>query len=535
MATDATDKVLVASVLERDKRDMDADVIRPEPEDGIGAPHGSGAEFELGARPGGGESLEQTRHGPPVKADEQGLDAMVGIDDPLRMYFREMGKVPLLKAEEEVIFAKAIELGEQFAGGSLRDSRAGPVEEPWKAVLSLWEWTRNETERAGRQLRPEHRLDQYTDDADRIVRSAFAMAEADGFIRPAPDLHLTGAQRSAESQHAKSVLRIAKKQIAAYDAAPAMERFTELVDFAWVSVHNGDHECRDDKGLRALYDWSREVGHEALKRFILAGRESAVLAEWGWDPEMTQEHLKPRDRRGTIVREGRAGRESLTSANLRLVVSIAKKYMGRGMPFIDLIQEGNIGLIRAVEKFDYEKGFKFSTYATWWIRQAITRAIADQARTIRIPVHMVETINRLIRVSRGLLQELGREPTVEEIAFAMTVGPEFATEMHGPAGRQCQLRSGQRRQSEDRGQARCHSDDHGVGGRSLPGQDDGRWRLRHHRRRSELRRQAPEEERQGDRQRRAVHTGQGPRDHQGQPGAGLAGDAHRDGGRLPPR
>ena len=175
-----------------------------------------------------------------------------------------------------------------------------------------------------------------------------------------------------------------------------------------------------------------EEGKNATQEQLLEGVASTdpireYLKEIGSIPLLTQEQEQDLAKRKSEG-DAEAGKK-LVEANLRLVVSIAKRYTGRGMSFLDLVQEGNLGLIKAVEKFDYRKGYKFSTYATWWIRQAITRAIADQARTIRIPVHMVETINKLVRVSRQLLQELGREPSPEEIAEAMDIPVERVREI----------------------------------------------------------------------------------------------------------
>ncbi|MCI9670721.1 MAG: RNA polymerase sigma factor RpoD [Lawsonibacter sp.] len=217
-------------------------------------------------------------------------------------------------------------------------------------------------------------------------------------------------------------------------AEPPVEEMEEITEEEIVDPNSLIDNFGTDDPVRM---YLKEIG----KVNLLTSEEEVELAQAMTAGNAAQEQLDelkaageeiPEELRRELektIKKGEKARQRLAEANLRLVVSIAKRYVGRGMQFLDLIQEGNLGLIKAVEKFDYVKGFKFSTYATWWIRQAITRAIADQARTIRIPVHMVETINKVIRVSRQLLQELGHDPSAEEIAEEMNMPAERVREI----------------------------------------------------------------------------------------------------------
>lgn len=234
-----------------------------------------------------------------------------------------------------------------------------------------------------------------------------------------PDL----AAARAETRAATEILRAATKKRSNKRSSRAR---TRRIDSSAVML-TGDpvRMYLKEIGKVDLLNASEEV-HLAMK--IQAGADASKKLEAAENGEIELTRAEQR-RLMRIEQVGLDAKQALTSANLRLTVSIAKRYVGRGMLFLDLIQEGNLGLIRAVEKFDYTKGFKFSTYATWWIRQAITRAIADQARTIRIPVHMVETINKLVRVQKELLQDLGREPTPEEIGEQMKMSADRVREI----------------------------------------------------------------------------------------------------------
>lgn len=301
------------------------------------------------------------------------------LDDPVRMYLREIGRVALLTGEREIELARTMEQGEYLR------------------LLKL-------------KLRAEHGALPEADAVGMDIFRAFrdGWPHVVGLLTEAGEADLTDTHACLE--RALPITRFSEDAIAAtaerFDLSPErLEESLRLRTVEWGLLANSLHDLL---AYAAVDEWP----DEAFVQTHLCNTDHDLERRW--------------ERK---IQEGEAAKVALTEANLRLVVSVAKKYVGRGMSMLDLIQEGNLGLIRAVEKFQYHKGFKFSTYATWWIRQAITRAIADQARTIRIPVHMVETINRLIRTSRRLQQELGREPTSEEIGADMELDADRVREI----------------------------------------------------------------------------------------------------------
>ena len=332
---------------------------------------------------GGGTNVEvKSSVGSNLEVPVEHLEEQAIVDDPVRIYLHEIGRVRLLTADNEKILARKLEEGKRISEIK-RDylQKYGKTPSATEVILTML----GELGQAVEIIR--------------FLQEELGIASVPGFIETISDDKLLGSIDNEINQ--QIVQNIAERM------SRTVSETEQLLINLSININLLPEEI-----LGAIGD---SVSIADIKGLVSSDIFSNSVRIYEKQLKVCQEHIE---------RDAGEAKKHLTEANLRLVVSVAKKHIGRGMPLLDLVQEGNIGLIRAVEKFDYHRGYKFSTYATWWIRQAITRAIADQSRTIRIPVHMVETINKLLNISRRLAQEYGREPTPKEIGDEMEIHPE---------------------------------------------------------------------------------------------------------------